>query len=149
MQNFYSKSLFREDNEANLPNGQFNAQKAVTVTFDSGVPWIKKEFLLLEHRTVTLRRLDLTGNKVYHPRHKIQPGSTLLVQLQWINVLIKNYRKTAFDPHTAEYALKGSKTGNQIHGEFIEKINNILSNILDVRISGLGNPMEGKRSTLF
>ena len=44
---------------------------------------------------------------------------------------------------------KGVKTGNQVRDELIGEINNILSSILDVQISDLGNPLEGRGEFYF
>ena len=140
---FYSKLLFREDNEANLPNGQFNPQKAVTVTFDLGVLHKKSFYFRTSYRYTP--KLDLREIKSINEKQSRQdhPISSIAMDQRLIN----NFAKL----HSILYSeyTKGSKTGNQIHGEFIEKINNILSNILDVRISGLGNPMEQKGQLYF
>ena len=139
---FYSKSLFREDNDANLRNEQFNAQQAVTVTFDSGVLHKKSFYFRTSYRYTP--KLDLREIKSINETQNRQdhPISSIAMDQRLIN----NYAKL----HSILYSeyTKGAKNGNQIHGEFIEKINNILSNILDVRISDLGNPI-GKRGQLY
>ena len=140
---FYSKSLFREDNDTNLRNEQFNAQKAVTVTFESGDLHEKSFYFRTSYRYTPkldlreIRSINETQNRQDHPISSIAMDERL----------INNYAKL----HSILYSeyTKGAKTGNQIHGEFIEKINNILSNILDVRISDLGNPMEERGQLYF
>lgn len=44
---------------------------------------------------------------------------------------------------------QGNKTGAEFKKEFLEKINKILENILDVKISGLGNVGDGKGQLFF
>lgn len=44
---------------------------------------------------------------------------------------------------------QGNKTGAEFKKEFLEKINNILGNILDVKVSGLGNVGDGKGQLFF
>ena len=140
---FYSKSLFREDNDTNLRNEQFNAQKAVTVTFESGDLHEKSFYFRTSYRYTPkldlreIRSINETQNRQDHPISSIAMDPRL----------INNYAKL----HSILYSeyTKGATTGNQIHGEFIKKINNILSNILDVRISDLGNPLEGRGQLYF
>ena len=84
-----------------------------------------------------IRSINETQNRQDHPISSIAMDPRL----------INNYAKL----HSILYSeyTKGATTGNQIHGEFIKKINNILSNILDVRISDLGNPLEGRGQLYF
>ena len=121
----------------------FNPQKAVTVTFDLGVLHKKSFYFRTSYRYTP--KLDLREIKSINEKQSRQdhPISSIAMDQRLIN----NFAKL----HSILYSeyTKGSKTGNQIHGEFIEKINNILSNILDVRISGLGNPMEQKGQLYF
>jgi predicted ATP-dependent endonuclease of OLD family len=44
---------------------------------------------------------------------------------------------------------QGNKTGTEFKQEFLEKINNILGNILDVKVSSLGNVGDGKGQLFF
>ena len=44
---------------------------------------------------------------------------------------------------------QGNKTGAEFKKEFLEKINNILENILDVKVSSLGNVGDGKGQLFF
>lgn len=44
---------------------------------------------------------------------------------------------------------QGDKTGTQLKNEFLDKINNILNKILNVKISSLGNVGEGKGQLFF
>ena len=140
---FYSKSLFREDNDANLENEQFSAQKAVTVIFESGGLHEKSFYFRTSYRYTP--KLDIGGIKSLNEtlNREDHPISSIAMDQRLHN----NYERL----HSILYSeyTKGVKTGNQIHGKFIKKINNILSNILDVRISDLGNPMEERGQFYF
>ena len=140
---FYSKSIFREDNDASPRNEQFNVQKAATVTFDPGVLHEKSFYFRTSYRYTS--KLDAQGVKSINEIRNRQdhPISSIVIDQRLYN----NYERL----HALLYSeyTNGLKTGNQIHGEFIEKVNNILSNILDVQISNIGDPLNERGQIYF
>ena len=72
-----------------------------------------------------------------------EPISTIALDQR----LQTNYQRLLGASYTA--FAKGDKPGDQVREELIGRINNILSNILDVQISDLGNPLEGRGQLYF
>ena len=137
---FYSKSFFYDDNRR---SEQYNAQEAVDVTFDSGSLNRKSFYIRTSYRftpKIDVRQIEPLPDILDHPD---EPMSTIALDQR----LESNYRRLLGISYTAFF--EGSKTGEQVRGELIGNINNILSNILDIQISNLGNPFEGKGQFYF
>jgi predicted ATPase len=137
---FYSKSFFYSDNRR---NEQYNAQKAVNITFDLGSLNRKSFYIRTSYRftpKIEVQQIALLPSIL---DLNDEPISTIALDLR----LGSNYQRLLGASYTA--FTKGVKTGNQVRDELIGKINNILSNILDVHISDLGNPLEGRGQLYF
>lgn len=137
---FYSKSFFYDDHRR---NEQFDQHEAVNVTFDSGSLNRKSFYIRTSYRFTP--KIDI-GQIEFLPDildlHD-EPGSTIALDLRLQN----NYRRLLGASYT-EFA-KGAKSGDQVRDELIGEINNILSSILDVQISDLGNPLEARGQLYF
>lgn len=137
---FYSKSFFYDDDRQ---KEQYDEKKAVNVTFDSGSMNRKSFYIRTSYRftpKIDVRQLESIPDIL---DQQDEPISTIALDQR----LESNYKRllgasyTAFD--------EGVKTGHQVREELIGKINNILSNILDIQISSLGNIFTGKRQLYF
>ena len=137
---FYSKSFFYNDNRR---SEQFNQQEAVNVTFDSGSLNRKSFYIRTSYRftsKINIQQLALVPDIL---DLRDEPISTIELDQR----LPINYQRLLGASYTA--FTKGAKTGDQVRDELIGEINNILSSILDVQISDLGNPLEGKGEFYF
>ena len=137
---FYSKALFYSDNRR---NEQFKRQDAVNVTFNAGSLNRKSFYIRTSYRftpKIDIQQLGLVPEIL--DLHD-EPISTIALDQR----LQINYQRLLGASYT-EFA-KGVKTGDQVRDELIGEINNILSSILDVQISDLGNPLEGRGQLYF
>ncbi|PQJ12891.1 hypothetical protein CJD36_003860 [Flavipsychrobacter stenotrophus] len=71
-------------------------------------------------------------------------GSTISIDSRLVN----NYKRLIGRAYST-FDTTGTKTGNEIKSELLDKINLILSNVLDIRISSLGNILENKGQFYF
>ncbi len=137
---FYSKSFFYSNDRR---NEQFSQPEAVNVTFDSGNLNRKSFYIRTSYRFVPKINVTQIERVPDILALKDEPISTIALDER----LQANYRRllgaayTAFD--------EGGKTGDQVRDELIGETNDILSNILDVQISKLGNISEGKGQFYF
>lgn len=137
---FYSKALFYNDDRR---NDQFKRQEAINVTFDSGSLNRKSFYIRTSYRftpKINIQQLELVPAI---PDLRDEPISTIALDQR----LQTNYQRLLGASY-AEFT-KGVKTGDQVRYELIGEINNILSSILDVQISDLGNPLEGRGELYF
>ncbi len=133
---FYSRSRFHDNN---LQNKQYQIEKA-DVTFDSGSLNEKSFYIRTPYRFTSGLAINWTQPfPEILSRQDKPPRSTNALDQR----LTLNYIKLV--AASEKEASGGSKTGKQIRTEYIDKINNILSNMmLDVQISDLGDPWEEK-----
>ena len=137
---FYSKSFFYSDDRR---NEQYSAEKAVNVTFNSGKLNRKSFYIRTSYRftpKIEVKQIALLPGIL---DLNDEPISTIALDRR----LGSNYQRLLGASYT-EFT-KGAKTGDQVRDELIGKINNILSSILDVQISDLGNPLEGRGQLYF
>ena len=137
---FYSKSLFYDDNRR---KEEYSLQKAVNVAFDSGVLDRKSFYIRTSYRFTP--KLDVKKIEFLPSILDLEdePISTISLDAR----LGSNYKRLLGASYTA--FTEGVKTGVQVRNELIGEINSILSNILDVHISNLGNPLEAKGQLYF
>ena len=132
---FYSKSFFYDDDRR---SEQFDRQQAVNVTFDAGSLNRKSFYIRTSYRftpKIDVREIGPLPDILDHPD---EPISTIALDQR----LEPNYQRLIGAAYAAFF--EGAQTGEQVRCELIGHINNILSNILDIQISNLGNPWEGK-----
>ena len=136
---FYSKGLFYDDNPE---NEQYKQQK-VTVTPYSGTLNRKSFYIRTSYRFTPKIEVTQIAQLPDILNQEDEPISTIALDQR----LLSNYQRLLGDSYTAFF--EGSKTGEQVRRELIGKVNNILSNILDVQISNLGNPLAGLGQLYF
>ena len=137
---FYSKSFFYNDNRR---SEQFNQQEAVNVTFDSGSLNRKSFYIRTSYRftpKINIKQLELVPDIL---ELMDEPMSTIALDQR----LESNYQRLLGTAYTAFD--EGAKNGDQARDELIGKTNTILSNILDIQISSLGNILRGKGQLYF
>ena len=138
-QEFYSKGLFYDDSSQ---NEQYKNQN-VEVTPDSGSLNRKSFYIRTSYRFTP--KIEIGEIKHLPDILKLndEPISTIALDQR----LQTNYQRLLGASYTA--FTKGDRTGDQVREELIGRINNILFNILDVQISDLGNPLEGRGQIYF
>ena len=138
-ENFYSKGLFYDDN---IENEQYKQQE-VTITPYSGTLNRKSFYIRTSYRftpKINVTHMEQTPAIL---DSEDEPISTIALDER----LEYNYRRLLGTSFAAFF--EGSKTGEEVRRELIGKINDILSNILDVQISNLGNLFEGRGQLYF
>ena len=136
---FYSKGLFYDDN----PENQQYKQRRVTIIPYSGNLGRKSFYIRTSYRFTPKIEIEQIKHLPDILSLNDEPISTIALDQR----LQTNYQRLLGASYTA--FAKGDKTGDQVRGALIGRINNILSNILDVQISDLGNPLEGKGQIYF
>ena len=136
---FYSKGLFYNDN----PENEQYKQQEVTITPDSGGLNRKSFYLRTSYRFTPKIGIQEIKHLPDILSLADEPISTIALDQR----LQTNYQRLLGASYTA--FTKGDRTGDQVREELIGRINNILFNILDVQISDLGNPLEGRGQIYF
>ena len=136
---FYSKGLFYHDD----PQNEQYKQQEVAVTFHSGTLNRKSFYIRTSYRFTPKIETEGINHLPDILELNDEPISTIALDQR----LQTNYQRLLGTSYTA--FTKGDKTGDQVREELIGRINNILSNILDVQISDLGNPLEGRGQIYF
>lgn len=136
---FYSRGLFYDDN----PENQQYKQRTVTIIPYSGTIDRKSFYIRTSYRFTPKIEIEEIRHLPDILSLNDEPISTIALDQR----LQTNYQRLLGASYT-EFA-KGVKTGDQVRENLIGKINNILSNILDVQISDLGNPLEGRGQIYF
>jgi len=136
---FYSRGLFYDDN----PENQQYKQRTVTIIPYSGTIDRKSIYIRTSYRFTPKIEIEEIRHLPDILSLNDEPISTIALDQR----LQTNYQRLLGASYT-EFA-KGDKTGDQVREDLIGKINNILSNILDVQISDLGNPLEGRGQIYF
>ena len=149
---FYSKGLFYDDN----PENEQYKQQEVTVTPYSGTLNQKSFYIRTSYRfTPKLSENDIKRSPdildyVDDPISTIALDQRLTANYQRIHSglyaelmeVLKARRKVSNE-------VKSNFIETEFQGDFMDKVNDILSNILDVQISDLGNPLEGRGQLYF
>ena len=137
---FYSKFLFYNDDRQNEP---YNPKRAINITFDSGNLNRKSFYIRTSYRftpKIDVKQIELLPDIL---DANDEPISTIALDQR----LQSNYQRLLGSAYDAFH--QGVKTGDQACAELIGETNNILSNILDVQISDLGNPLSARGQLYF
>ena len=136
---FYSKGLFYHDS----PENEQYKQRKVTITPYSDSLSRKSFYIRTSYRFTP--KIDI--KQIEHLPDILELNDEPISTIALDRRLQTNYQRLLGASYTA--FAKGSKTGDQVREELIGGINNILSNILDIQISDLGNPLEGRGQIYF
>ena len=149
---FYSKGLFYDDNPQ---NEQYKGRK-VMVDFDSGSLNQKSFYFRTSYRyTPKLSESEIKRAPDLLKRAD-NPISTIALDQRLTNnyrrihaVLYEELMEVLKARRKVNSELKSNFIETKFQGDFMDKVNDILSNILDVQISDLGNPLEGRGQLYF
>lgn len=136
---FYSKSLFHDEN----PQNEQYKQQHVGVTLESGNVNQKSFYIRTSYRFTPKIEVQAIQKLPEILNVNDEPISSIALDQR----LQTNYQRLLGASYT-EFA-NGSKPGDQVREELLGEINSILFNILDVKISDLGNPLEARGQLYF
>ena len=141
---FYSKSHFYSDDIGNDPIQDIVYDRNKSVYIETSSPIVRKSFYIRTAYRFT-SELDIqTMNAipdVFSTRDEPMSSISIDKRLEY------NYKRLINDSYTSFF--DGNKTGAQVKSDLIGNINTILSHILEVKISDLGNIMKGKGQLYF
>ncbi len=137
---FYSKAHYDE-----TPNPTYHKSSAISIINDQGNSNFSQDsfYVRTAYRytpNLKLSSIQQTADPIMDPA---RPGYSANID----NRLNNNFARLHGSLINDFYS--GSKTGDEVRAEFIDDINHRLSNVLDVRITSLGNVVEGKGQLFF
>jgi len=140
---FFDKFAFHPD-EA-LRNQGYNKNQAITLTFaDAGKSVAKKTFHIRSAYRFTpsldVKSVSAQPNIIEDNR---RPHSSIALD----NRLQENYERLLGLAY-GEFE-RGEKTGEQVRNELLWRINDVLTEVLDVRVSSMGNVIASKGQLYF
>ena len=140
-QSFYSKALYyTEEDRLKTP---YNKNVAVTLTPKTGTINRKSFYIRTAYRFTSkfnVQRLEVLPDILNSPD---EPISSIAIDTR----LEANYKRLLGTAYTEFF--NGIKTGEVVRNELIGKMNTILSKILDIQISNLGNVLAKKGQLYF
>lgn len=137
---YFSKSMYAQD-----INENYIEADAVRILTDPEDHLISSKSFTLRSSYRFTSRLNVTSIKS-KPDVLVdseRPNTSIDID----NRLTDNYER--FFSTWLEEVSSSDKSGKQLTQEFLDKINNILSNILDIKISSLGNALKQNEGQLF
>ena len=140
---FFSKSLYYDKDNNNIDLRPYNRNHSIRIETTSSRIERKSFYIRTAYRfTSKLNITQLQATPKILETHD-EPISSIALDSR----LQLNYQRllgTAYDTF-----FKGSKTGNQVREELLGKINSILQNIIDVKISDLGDILASRGQLYF
>lgn len=139
-QSYFSKSAHASDIEE-----IYTEDKAVQIITDPENHSISKKSFLIRSSYRFTSRLNVTELKQKPDvlDDTVRPNTSIDMD----NRLTDNYER--FFSNWLDDVENSDKTGKQLKQDALERINNILSNVLDIRISSLGNITKPNEGQLF
>jgi hypothetical protein len=142
-QSFYSKSYFYADKK--FINESYNKDESIFITNDKDNQSfsVKSFHIRTSYRFTSkldIKKIEAKEDELISER----PNSSISID----NRMKENYERILGIAYEDVFE-NGSKTGDEIMEDLIGKVNRILSNVLDIKISSLGNVMQKKGSLYF
>lgn len=138
---YFSKSMFSTDEE--IKNNPFNKNQSVKIEASPNAFGIKSFYIRTAYRFTSKLQV---GEITQLPKildHRDEPISTISLDTR----LESNYKRllgTAYSEFIA-----GEKTGAQVRADLVGRINSVLSKVVDVEISDLGDILSGRGGLYF
>lgn len=138
---YYSKNFFYQDNDRRTCT--YNRNKAVQIV-TNGPSLTRKSFYIRTSYRFT-SKLNVQQIKTLDPilNSRDEPISSISLDQR----LQQNYERLLGKLY-AEFEA-GDKTGTEVREELLGRINTILENILDIRLTSLGNIVKGEGQLYF
>ena len=140
---FFDKFAFHPDDS--LRNQGYNKHQAITLTFDGVEQKIEKKTFHIRSAYRFTPSLDVQSISA-QPEildDNRRPHSSIALD----NRLQENYERLLGLAY-GEFE-RGEKTGEQVRTEFLGRINHVLKDVLDVRVSSMGNVIARKGQLYF
>jgi predicted ATPase len=138
---FYSKAMYYSDESKR--NKQYSKHESIKITPESGAISRKSFYIRTSYRFTSkfdVQRLEALPT-IFET--KDEPMSSIAIDKR----LESNYKRLLGAAYSDFFI--GTKTGNEVRNELIGDINKILTKILDIEISELGNILEKKGQLYF
>ncbi|MDA1371750.1 MAG: AAA family ATPase [Proteobacteria bacterium] len=140
---FLSKSLYSKRNPGDAEPTPYNKNQAITIEGTAGTIGRKSFYIRTAYRFTSklqVTQLEATP-KILETRD--EPISSIAIDTR----LKSNYHRLLGSSYDEFF--KGKKTGDQVREELLGRINSILSQIIDVEISDLGDILAGRGQLFF
>lgn len=138
---FFSKSFFYD--QAELRSTEYDRTKAIQIT-TVGPPLTRKSFYIrTAYRYTAKLNIERLEKLPEMMNGQDEPTSSIALDRR----LETNYKRLLGLAYS-EFST-GTKTGSQVREELLGRINSVLSKILDVELTGLGNIVEGQGQLYF
>ncbi len=138
---FYLKSFFYIDGTKRKT--KYDSYNSVVIEFENGELTRKSFYIRTSYRFTSKINVDKISAMPSILELRDEPISSIALDKR----LESNYIRLLATSYTEFF--NGNKTGDDVRRELIEKVNKILSNILDIQISSLGNILENKGQFYF
>lgn len=139
---FFSKFMYHPD-EAQKTQG-YDEHQAIELSFENGQTITKKTFHL---RSAYRFTPTLNVERITAQPDILEDGQRPHSSIALDSRLRENYER--LNAHAYGEFARGEKNGNQVRAELLDRINDVLNEVLDVRVSSLGNVMERKGQLFF
>lgn len=140
---FFSKFMFHSDPQ--LLSQQYNKSEAIQVTMEGQAQGVTKKTFHIRSAYRFTSKLDVKNISAQPDLldDTRRPMSSIAIDSR----LQENYERLLGLAY-AEFE-RGTKPGNVVRAELLGKINEVLTAVLDVRVSTMGNVIEGKGQLYF
>jgi len=138
---FYSKALYYTEDDKRKTD--YNKNVAISITPNAGTINRKSFYIRTAYRftsKINVQRLEAQPEIL---ESRDEPISSITIDTR----LEANYKRLLGSAYTEFF--EGNKTGDTVRNELIGKVNQILSSILDIQISSLGNILAKKGQLYF
>ena len=140
---FFSKSMYYKDEE--IPKTRYNRNTSIILSLLGNQQVLRDSFYI---RTAYRFTPKLHLNQISKMSEISEGQDDPLSSIAMDTRLSSNYARLIAQAFQ-EFDTLGTKTGNQIKEELTGEINAILSKVLDIKISSLGNVLTGKGQLYF
>ena len=138
---FYSKNFFYEDEKKKTCS--YDKAKAVIITTNGSALGIKSFYIRTSYRFTSKLNVQQLKKAPAILASNDEPLSSIALDQR----LEKNYERLLGVLYSEFQS--GEKTGDQVREELLGRVNGILSRILDIELTGLGNIVDGKGQMYF
>ncbi len=138
---FYSKALYYTEDDKRKTD--YNKNVAVSITPNAGTINRKSFYIRTAYRFTSKINVQKLEAQPEILQSRDEPISSIAIDTR----LEANYKRLLGSAYTEFF--EGNKTGDTVRNELIGKVNQILSSILDIQISSLGNILAKKGQLYF
>ena len=138
---FFSKAMYYTDESKRKTD--YNKNNSVKITTEAGDLTRKSFYIRTAYRFTSKFNVQQISALPAIFESRDEPISSIAIDTR----LEANYKRLVGSAYSEFF--DGTKTGNAVRKELIEKVNNVLIQILNIEISGLGNILDKKGQLYF